>query len=135
MFERVFYTSRSRIWIKQSVATHARKIRRLKRKKSEDRFKVEHQPETPAAVLTMDVVTSLCFNDLCNPIEKYIYVSKKHPLRCRTTAKHPKRNKLQVTNINRKTSGLFWLHQKDVYFSPRNNLANFSAFTKVFEPV
>ena len=38
------------------------------------------------------------FNDLCPPIEIYIYAMKKPPFSCCPAAKHPKHNKLAVTD-------------------------------------
>ena len=46
-------------------------------------------------------------NDLCKPIEKYIYVSKKHPFTCCLAAKHPKHNKLAVADIREKPVDFF----------------------------
>ena len=78
-----------------SVAMHASKSRRWEMYKPEDSdtfFEVEHKHSTPVAVLTMHAITNLlysvCVNDLCRPLEKYICVSKKDSSTCFLLAMH-----------------------------------------------
>ena len=55
---------------------------------------------------THDNESIIFFNDLCKPMEIYIHARKKYPFTSYSTAKHPKHNKLAVTN-KRKNSGPF----------------------------
>ena len=41
------------------------------------------------------------FNDLCKPIELYIYVRKKHTFTSYPAAKHPKHSKFTITNMQK----------------------------------
>ena len=41
-------------------------------------------------------------------MEKYVYVSEKHPSKCCPAAKHPKDNKLPVTRILEKPADFFY---------------------------
>ena len=70
------------------------------------------------------------FNDLCKPIEIYIFVRKKHPVTCCPAAKHPKQNKLAVTDIREKPVDFF----KDTARASRNNFAKLGSFAKVSVP-
>ena len=85
---------------------HAGRQRRLETKKPE----VEHKHLAPVAVLTMHAITSLLYMfNLCRPIEKCIYimlVEKPRITRC-PAAKHPKHNKLAVTDIGEKLVDFF----------------------------
>ena len=47
------------------------------------------------------------YDDLCKPIEIYIYVRKKHPFASYPAAKHPKHRKLAVTDIPEKSVEFF----------------------------
>ena len=65
-------------------------------------FRSEHKYFTPVAALAVHAVTNLVyfFNELCKPIEIYIYARKKHPITSYPTAKHPK-----TTNLRLQTYG------------------------------
>ena len=47
------------------------------------------------------------FNDLCKPIEIYIYARKKHPVTCCPTAKAPRTQQTCGNRHSTKTSGIF----------------------------
>ena len=47
------------------------------------------------------------FNDLCKPIETYIYVRKNHPITGYPAVKNPKHNQLAVTDIREKPVDFF----------------------------
>ena len=81
----------------------------------------------------MHTVTNLLyfFNDFCKPIETYIYVRKNDPFTSYPAAKHPKHNKLAITDIREKPVDSF----NDIYFSSRNNFANLGFFAKVSVPI
>ena len=49
----------------------------------------------------------IMFNNLCKPIEIYIYAEKILSFTCYSTAKHPKHNKLAVTDIREKPVNFF----------------------------
>ena len=49
----------------------------------------------------------ISIDDLCKPIETYIYARNKHPFTSYAAAKHPKHNKLAVTGIREKPADFF----------------------------
>ena len=63
------------------------------------------------AVLTMLSITSLlysiCFNDLCRPIEHTSMLAKKHPFACCPAAKNQNAADLRVTDIREKPADFF----------------------------
>ena len=64
---------------------------------------MDHKHLTPVAVSAMHAVTNLlCFNDLCKPIEIYIYVRKRHPFTSYLAARHPKHKKNLRLQMNEK---------------------------------
>ena len=48
------------------------------------------------------------FNDLCIPIEIYIYARKKHPIKSYPAAKHPKHSKFAITDMREKLVGFVY---------------------------
>ena len=64
-------------------------------------------------------------NDLCKPIETYIYAGSKHSFTSNPAAKHPKHSIFEVADIR----------EKPADYSSRNNFANSSSFAKVSVPV
>ena len=59
------------------------------------------------------------FNDLCKPIELYIYARKKHPFTSYPAAKHPKRSKLAITNMRKKPVNLFYCTTRPSTLAPQ----------------
>ena len=77
----------------------------------------------------------MCSNDLCRPIEKYIYVSEKAPICKLSRSKEPKTQQTCGYRHTRKTSRLFKWHRTGVHFCSFNNFANLGSFAKVSVPV
>ena len=71
------------------------------------------------------------FNDLCKPIEIYIYARKKHPFTSYPAGKHPKIQQVCHYRHARKTRGPFFLYNTGFDFSSSNNFANSGSFAKV----
>ena len=96
-----------------------------------------HKHLTAIAVLTVRVKTSqyTLSNDLCKPLEIYVYARKKHPSSGYPTAKHPKHRKLAITDIREKPVNFFLLFNTGVNVGLRNNSANSGFFAKVSVPV
>ena len=73
----------------------------------------------------------LIFNDLCKPIELYIYARKKHPFASYAAANHAKHSKFTITDIREKPVDFFSLYDTGVDFISRNNFSNLGSFAKV----
>ena len=74
----------------------------------------------------------ICFNGLCKPIEKYIYVSKKHPFTSYPATKQQKHSKFGIKDMREKPVDLFFMCGTGVNFSSRNNFAKLSLLCKSF---
>ena len=100
----VFNSSRTKRWVFLLVAAHANKTWRYEPNKYEDGDPFpKHKHLTPVTVLAMHMAASqYIFKNLCKPIAIYIYARKQHPFTSYPTAKHPKHNKLAVTDIREK---------------------------------
>ena len=75
-------------------------------------------------VLSMHALTSELYMLQC--------VNKKYSSTCCPLAKHPKHNKIAVTNMREKPVDLY---RTGVNFSSRNNFANLGSLAKVSVPV
>ena len=53
-------------------------------------------------------VNYILSNDLCKPLEIYVYVIKKHPSSGYPAAKHPKHSKFAITDIREKPVNFFY---------------------------
>ena len=71
------------------------------------------------------------FNDLCKPIEIYIYARKKHPFTSYPAAKHPKHSKFAITDMREKPVD-FLLSNTGVDFSSYNDFVNFRLLCERF---
>ena len=74
----------------------------------------------------------IIFNDLFKSLEIYIDARKQHPFTSYPAAKHPKQNKLGVTDLREKPANLF---NDTADFFSRNNFANLGFFAKASVPV
>ena len=73
-------------------------------------------------------------NDLCKPIEIYIYVGKKRPLASYPAVKHKTQQICHYRHAT-KTSGICLLYSTGINLSLRNKFANLRSFAKVSVPV
>ena len=71
-------------------------------------FKVEHNIKLRCSLNNACGKRSIInFNNLCKPIEIYIYARKKHPFTSYSTTNHLKHSKSAITDVREKTADLF----------------------------
>ena len=74
------------------------------------------------------------FNNLCKPIEIYIYARKNHLFASYPVAKHANSATRGYRHATKTSELIYWRHT-GAHFIPRNNFANLSSFAKVSVPV
>ena len=72
------------------------------------------------------------FNKPRRSLEKYTYVSKKHPLTCYPAAKHQNVANLELQTYEKNQWTFLWHSTIGVEFSARNDFTNLGSFAKSF---
>ena len=99
---------------------------------------MERKHSTPAAVLTVDAITSLLYMFQWSIQANKIIINmlaKKQPFTWYPTAKHPRHNKLAVEDIREKPVDFFSWHRTGVDFYSRNSFANLGSLAIVSVPI
>ena len=60
----------------------------------------------------------ISFNDLCEPIERYIYARNKHPFTLYPAAKHPTRSKFAITPMREKPVHFIYCTTREPTLAP-----------------